>query len=392
MHFKGLTKEAAGKVNAGLFLTDGSLIDRTKSMFESSGLQVNVAKKVNGSGMLSDNSSQELGELGLVVYDLSQQRDLIPAARELVERCRSDAAVVVIGRENDVGLYRELRMLGVGEYFTHPAEIDDLLLSARRLTGLAGTERGQGRFTTIYGVQAGVGSGVITAGLSVFLSQEYGRDVVALDADLASPTVGNYLGADVPGDIGILLEAGERLDHVLVRQAIQKPSERLGLLHGLASMGDELLVEPQAVARLGRVLDSQYRYQLWRCHGASVLRAKVLNSSDVVIMVTGGSLACVRSAQMTLRFLNDHNPAARLITIYNHVSPHQSIPPLALAKSLGLTLSYVVPYFKKLGDDLVTGTSFVSKGHSFYKVLVQLTKEVMGQTSPTGRSNLKGSR
>lgn len=49
---------------------------------------------------------------------------------------------------------------------------------------------------------------------------------------MASPSVGSYLSCDQSGNLKVLLEAGERLDRELVRQAVLSPMSGLALLDG----------------------------------------------------------------------------------------------------------------------------------------------------------------
>jgi Flp pilus assembly CpaE family ATPase len=387
MHFKGLSKETAPAQTAGLFLTDGDFLRKTRPLFESGGLSVGVARQLNGAESLDAVEPAELGDLGVVVFDLLNHGEPLRAARELVDRCRSDAAVVVLGRPNDVSFYRDLRSLGVTEYFSHPVPADELVTSVRRLAGLyGGQKRRRGLTIAVHGVHGGLGAGLLTAGLGAFISQIYGRETVMVDSDLATPSVGGYLGVDTGGNLQEILEAADRLDWVLIQQAIQLPLDRLALLYGLAEVDGRKAFEPEAFARLGSLLEDRYRYQIWRSHAGSPAGAPVLEGADLAILVTSGTLPCVRSTQNVLRWLSERNPSARLIVCFNQIAPSQCFSPANLSRSLGLELTHVIPFLKGLGDDLIAGTPFTQKSHSLHKSLTRMAHDIMGRISERSRA------
>jgi pilus assembly protein CpaE len=382
MHFKELSTEAGGRVNTGLFLTDPEFMKKIRPLFESGGLGVSVARQIDGTESIDRISTSELNGLGVAVFDLANNQEPIGAAREAVDRCRSDTAVVVLGRINDVSFYRDLKSVGVSEYFTHPVQADELVTSVRRLAGLMGGDRKRrGLMVAVHGVHGGLGAGLLTAGMGAFMSDLYGRETVLVDSDLAAPSVGGYLGVDVPANLQILLEAGERLDWVLIRQALQSPLERLGLLAGQVPIGARTVFDDAALARLGRILEDRYRYQIWRSQAGCGHRGAVLGAADLVILLMGGSFPCVRVGQLTLAWLAEHNPSARVVVVYNQVSPAPSFQAANLSKFLGLEISHVIHYSKRLGEQLVAGLPFTRKNHCLHKSLSMVTRDIMGRIS-----------
>jgi pilus assembly protein CpaE len=380
MFFKGLSDGDATRLKAGLFLTDEELFNQTRPLFERSGLAVEGSDKINGQGWDKIPASQ-LSSLAVAVFDLRDQENLVPKARELVDRCRSDAVVVVLGRPNDLEIYRSLKSLGVSDYFSPPIMADDLAASVLSLAGLATKkERVAGRLIAIHGARGGLGSGLITAGLSVILAEEHGRRVAAVDSVLSAPTVDGYLGVSVPGNLGVLLAAGERLDKVLLNQAIQKPLDNLALLSGFLPPDQNLGIGSDCLSRLTSLLGDQYRYQIWRGQSGSPLESQLLSLSQVIVILTGGSIPCVRGAKNVYQWILDNNKSARVIMVYNQVSPDQVFPPAQLAKSLGLEFQLVIPYVKGLCSDLVNEAPFTNRKHAFHKHIAALTRLVLGRS------------
>jgi pilus assembly protein CpaE len=378
MFFKGSTEGDSTKLKAGLFLTDADLFNQTKPLFERSGLVVVGSDKT--SGEWDKIPVNQLSSLAVAVFDLRNQDNLAPTARELVDRCPSDAVVVVLGQSNDLELFRSLKSLGVSDYLSHPVMADDLASSVLTLTGLATKkERLPGRVITIYGVRGGAGSGLITAGLSSLLAQEHGRSVATVDSVVSAPTVDGYLGVNTPGSLGVLLSAGDRLDKILLNQGVQKPLDNLTLLSGYLPPNQKLEDQADSVKRLSILLGDQYRYQVWRCQAGAPLEDQLLAVSQVIVIVTNGSIPCVRGTKNVYQWIIDNNKSARIIVVYNQVSPEQVFPPAQLAKSLGFDFQLNIPYVKSLSTDLVHEIPFMDRKHSFHKHLSSLTRLVLGR-------------
>jgi pilus assembly protein CpaE len=376
---KVTTEGYTAKLKAGLFLSDGNLFNQTKPLFERSGLAVEGSDKIDGQVWDKIPSSQ-LSSLAVAVFDLRNQENLLATARELVDRCPSDAVIVVLGRSSDLELYRSLKSVGVADYLADPIMADDLAATVLTLTGLAAkNERLPGRVITVYGVRGGNGSGLISAGLSAFLAQEHGRSVATVDSVVSAPTVDGYLGVNAPGNLGVLLSAGERLDKILLSQAVQKPLDNVGLLSGYLPPDHNLEGLPGNVSRLSLLLGDQYRYQIWRCQAGASLEGQLLAIGQVIVILATGSIPCVRGAKNVYQWVLSNNKSARIILVYNQVSPDQVFPPAQLAKSLGFEFQLVIPYVKGLSRDLVNEVPLTDRKHAFHKHLAALTRLVLGR-------------
>jgi pilus assembly protein CpaE len=378
MRVNKLTESEAARPRAGLFIADERLIDQTRSLLETGGMT--VAAAMAGQDGWERLSSGELSSLEAVVFDLRDQPDLQPKARELLEGCRPGAAVVILGRDDDLGLYRSLKAIGVSDYFGSQVQPDELADSMLALLGLSGPKRRVGgRLVAVHGVRGGLGSGLIAAGLGAVLSEEYGRDTAVVDACLGFPAAESYLGVNSPGNLGVLLEAEDRLDRVLLEQAILNPMDRLTLLSGQIYPDETVRLAPETFRRLADLLAERNRCQIWRSQPGGPMEAQLLAEAHQIILLTGGSVPAARATQSALRWIREHNRQARIATVYNQVTPDPAFPPAQLAKSLGIEFQLVIPYVKGLAEDLVNEVPLSRRQHAFSKPLTALAKLVMGQ-------------
>ena len=106
--------------------------------------------------------------------------------RNLAEVCEPGTGVIVIGDTNDIRLYRELKQVGVVEYYFKP--LVSTLISATANGILTGSveQRGSrtGKLIIVVGVRAGVGATMIAACTAWHLAEIHQRRVALLDLDL----------------------------------------------------------------------------------------------------------------------------------------------------------------------------------------------------------------
>src|SRR3977135_4505635 len=96
----------------------------------------------------------------VTILEPQASNDILPGLDQLATVCDSGTRVVVIGRVNDVMLYRELVRRGVSDYVLSPV---DALGVVRSICGLfsAPEAKAVGRIIAIVGAKGGVGSSTI---------------------------------------------------------------------------------------------------------------------------------------------------------------------------------------------------------------------------------------
>ena len=109
-----------------------------------------------------------------------------------------------------------------------------------------------------------------------------------------------------------------------------------------------------------------------------------MGAADLAVVITSGTLPCVKATQAALRHLSEANPSARIICVFNQVSPAQCFTAQNIERSLGIEISHAIPYLKRLGGDLLAGTPFTKRSHALHKPLARLSKDIMGRVAERG--------
>lgn len=154
---------------------------------------------------------------------------------ELADVCDPGTKVVVIGKSNDVALYRDLMDRGISDYIVEPVDLLTVVATVLRLFDKPGAAKA-GRICAFIGAKGGVGSSVIAQNLSWNIAQEQRRPVLLADMDLQFGSVSLNLnlesasgfadqlgGASRKGDV-------ERLDQVLFDRLLVRRGKFLSVL------------------------------------------------------------------------------------------------------------------------------------------------------------------
>ncbi len=129
----------------------------------------------------------------VIVIETDARADAILGGLDkLAEVCDAGTRVIVMGRVNDVTLYRELTRRGVSEYLMTPVGPLDVV---RAISGLfsAPDAKPVGRIVAVVGAKGGVGASTVAHNIAWAIGRDLALDSVVADLDLAFGTAGPRL-------------------------------------------------------------------------------------------------------------------------------------------------------------------------------------------------------
>lgn len=172
---------------------------------------------------------QESPTPNLIIIESSlPTRDLLGQLDRLAECCDAGTKVLVIGRANDVLLYRELLKRGVAEYLIAPVSPMQMMESISNLYNDPNSDP-VGHIFAFIGAKGGIGSSTVCHNASWCISEMLKASVVIADLDLAFGTAGLDFNQDPVQGIAEALGSPERLDEVLLDRLLTKCSEHLSI-------------------------------------------------------------------------------------------------------------------------------------------------------------------
>lgn len=284
----------------------------------------------------------------LIIVDSAMRgSQLLPELDKLAESCDPGTKVIVVGRHNDVLLYRELLKRGVSEYLVAPIEPMALMESISNLYNNPDTDP-VGHVFAFVGAKGGVGSSTICHNVAWTLSEVLKSDVTIADLDLAFGTTGLDFNQDPVQGIAEALSAPERLDDQLLDRLLTKCSEHLSIFAAPVVLDRDYEISPDACDMVIDVVRQNVPFVAVDLpHGWSPWTKRILLQADEVIITAAPDLANLRNAKNIVDLLktsrkNDHRP--HLILNMANVPKRQEITVKEFEQALDVKVMSVVDY------------------------------------------------
>jgi pilus assembly protein CpaE len=265
----------------------------------------------------------------------------------LAEVCDPATKVIVVGRSNDVELYRELMRRGASEYLVAPVSPLQLI---EVISGLY-LDPGAtpiGRVVAVVGARGGAGSSTLSHNIGWCIAEELHINTTIVDLDLPFGTVGLDFNDEASQGISDALSAPERLDDVLLDRLLLKRGEHLSLFTAPAVLERDYNASPdsyEAVIDAVRqtipcvILDLPHGWQPW-------IKASLLAADDVVIVATP-DLTSLRNAKNIIDLVKGARPndtPPRLVINQVGMPKRPEIPAKDFAETMGLDPAAIIPF------------------------------------------------
>jgi pilus assembly protein CpaE len=288
----------------------------------------------------------------LVIVEAAEDGDRILAGLDgLAEVCDAGTKVMVIGRRNDIALYRELVRRGVSEYLVAP--LDPMALVAA-IGGLYEDPSAPfaGRTVAVVGAKGGAGASVLAHNLAHALSERIEAGTVLVDLDLPFGAAGLNFNQDPLQGVAHALSDPERLDAVLLDRMMVRCTDRLSLFAAPANLDDDYDISAPAYAEVTHkvraaapfvVLDLPHLWSGW-------MRQTLLSADEAVVVATP-ELTSLRNAKNLIELLlhgrpNDGPP--RLVLNQMGVPGRPEISAKDFAEAVGIEPTLILPFEPKL--------------------------------------------
>jgi pilus assembly protein CpaE len=273
--------------------------------------------------------------------------ELIAELDQLAESCDPGTKVIVIGRHNDVVLYRELLKRGVGEYLVSPVDPIGLMEGISNLYNNPDTDP-VGHVFAFVGAKGGVGSSTICHNVGWTMSEVLKTDVTIADLDLPFGTAGLDFNQDPVQGIAEALAAPERLDDQLLDRLLTKCSEHLSIFAAPVLIDRDYDISAEACDLVLDVARQNVPFVAVDLpHDWSPRSRRVLLQADEVIITAAPDLANLRNAKNIVDLLrasrkNDSKP--HLILNMVNLPKRQEITVKEFEQALDVKILSVIDY------------------------------------------------
>jgi len=328
----------------------------------------------------------------IIIESLSHGEDLLAGLDSLAEVCDAGTRVIVIGKLNDIVLYRELVRRGVSDYVMAPVAPLDVI---RSVSGLFSAPEAKpvGRIVAVVGAKGGVGASTVAHNVAYAIARDLTLDSVVADLDLPFGTAGLDYNQDPPQGIADAVFSPERIDSGLVDRLLSKCTTHLSLLAAPATLDrvydfstdafDSVLDVLRASVPCV-VLDVPHVWTGWA--------KRALIGADDILIVASPDLANLRNAKNLIDLLrasrpNDRRPHYCLNQV--GVPKRPELKPADFSKALESEPTAVIPFEPQLFGTAANNGQMIAEvaaSHRASETFRQLAQLL------TGRAEVKRAR
>jgi pilus assembly protein CpaE len=315
----------------------------------------------------------------------SRGDDILSGLDSLAEVCDAGTRVVVIGRHNDVTLYREMIRRGISDYLLSPVGTLDVVRSVCGLFS-APDAKPVGRIIAVIGAKGGVGASTIAHNIAWAIARDLQLDTVVGDLDLGFGTAGLDYNQDPPQGIADAVFSPDRIDTAFIDRLLSKCTDHLSLLaapatldriYDFSSEAFDSICDSLRATMPCIVLDIPHQWTGWT--------RRTLIAADDILVVAGPDLANLRNAKNLLDLLraarpNDHRPSYCLNQV--GVPKRPEIKPGDFAKALDDEPLAVIPFEPQIFGTAANNGQMIaelSSSHRTAETFRQLAQTLTGR-------------
>jgi pilus assembly protein CpaE len=328
----------------------------------------------------------------VIILETDGRTDVLAGLDQLATVCDPGTRVVVIGRVNDVMLYRELVRRGVSDYVIAPVGAIDVVRSICNLFS-APEAKSVGRIIAVVGAKGGVGASTIAHNVAFAIARDLAMDSVVADLDLAFGTAGLDYNQDPPQGIADAVFSPDRVDTAFIDRLLSKCTDHLSLLAAPATLDKvydfgaeafDSIFDTLRTTMPCIVLDIPHQWSGWT--------KRALVGADDILIVASPDLANLRNTKNIFDLLkasrpNDRPPLYCLNQVGIPKRPEINVS--EFAKAIESQPIASIPFDPQMFGSAANNGQMIaeiSAGHRTTEMFLQIAQRL------TGRSETKKAR
>ena len=322
----------------------------------------------------------------VIVLESDGRNDLLGGLDQLATVCDAGTRVVVIGRINDVMLYRELVRRGVSDYVLAPVGAIDVVRSICNLFS-APEAKAVGRIIAVVGAKGGVGASTISHNVAWAIARDLAMDAVVADLDLAFGTAGLDYNQDPPQGIADAVFSPDRVDTAFIDRLLSKCTDHLSLLAAPATLDRvydfgtdafDAVFDTLRSTMPCIVLDVPHQWSGWT--------KRALIGADDILIVAAPDLANLRNTKNLFDLLkaarpNDRSPLYCLNQV--GVPKRPEIAAAEFAKAIESQPVVSIPFEPQIFGSAANNGQMIaeiSANHKSIEMFLQIAQRLTGRS------------
>lgn len=300
----------------------------------------------------------------IILETPAEPQNLLRELSPLAEVCDPSTKVIVVGRYNDISLYRELMRNGISEYIVAPVEMADLIGAVNAIFVDPDAEP-LGRSIAFIGSKGGVGSSTIAHNCAFGISNLFATETILADLDLPFGTANIDFDQDPAQGIAEAVFSPERLDEVFLDRLLTKCSQHLSLLAAPSMLDRSYDFDRAAFQPVLEVLQRSVPVAVLDVpHSWSDWTRSVLSDADEVVITAVPDLANLRNAKNmidALKKLRPNDKPPHLVLNQVGMAKRPEISPADFCAPLELDPIAIIPFDSQLFGNAANSGRMISE-------------------------------
>ncbi|MCA6105947.1 AAA family ATPase [Bradyrhizobium cenepequi] len=321
----------------------------------------------------------------VIILETGTNGDILGGLDQLATVCDAGTRVIVIGRLNDVALYRELVRRGVSDYLIAPIVTIDVVRSVCNLFS-APEAKAVGRILAVVGAKGGVGASTVAHNVAWAIARDLALDSVVADLDLAFGTAGLDYNQDPPQGIAEAVFSPDRVDTAFIDRLLSKCTDHLSLLAAPATLdrvydfGTEAfdaIFDTLRATMPCTVLDVPHQWSGWT--------KRALIAADDILVVAVPDLANLRNTKNLVDLLKASRPNDRApLYCLNQVGvpKRPEINTVEFAKAIEAEPIAAIPFDPQIFGSAANNGQMIaeiSANHRTIEMFLQIAQRLTGR-------------
>ncbi|MEM6414585.1 MAG: pilus assembly protein CpaE [Pseudomonadota bacterium] len=328
----------------------------------------------------------------IILEAAGRGEELLEKLSGLAEVCDPSTKVIIVGRVNDIALYRALIREGISDYVVNPKTPLQIIKSIASLY-VDPSAPPIGKTLAFVGARGGVGSSTIAHNVAWCAAELLESDTVILDLDLPFGTASLDFEQDPTSGLLEALASPERLDDVLLDRLLQKHTDRLSLFtapnlldrdYDLDDQAFETVVDVVRGAAPTIVIDVPHLWTNWS--------KRILQTADEIVITTTPDLAAFRNTKNLIDVISSARPndSEPTLIVNQFDAKTSSVQPDQYTEHVGLEPSEVFGWEPQLFHTAATNAAPIIEVGEKTKTaqsLIALSEHLLGRRQTLSNKN-----
>jgi pilus assembly protein CpaE len=208
--------------------------------------------------------------------------------------------------------------LGVREFLPLPLARSDLEGALERVRVAKKTTPGKsakpGKMVVVMGNKGGVGTTTVAINLAEAMGDLLSERIALVDLGRPFPDIANFLDQEVLFNICNIMGNNTDFDQTYFQKVMQPYGKHLSILHGIPDFKQQYSMSLDGLDRTFSLLRNSYRWIVVDLgHMIDEVYLKVFSEADLVLLLTGVSVADLRNSRKLLLLLREVDPSLERI-------------------------------------------------------------------------------